>query len=298
VIEGVAVELFETASTVFFKRLRQESSTEATPTATTTAKASAPIASNGPRAILRSSSRVAPRSACNVATDDDVVDDEDDGENSNDESGGADGEDCGSDAAGCDGGGGGPTPDQCTYQALRRLFGAQIIRTTLDRQWVMQCPAFADRVSTFPGMRVLTPEILESVISFVGSANNSIKRNSKMLHSLCSYFPENRVGPLGQSTMPAAAAVAEAATVVSGNRDGGKKRVGGSSSDGGGGGGGCGCIGDSSSGGGGFADRSWSPHVPAGEMNPTLMRACAMYKFPTVEQLASVSEQTLWELGK
>ena len=54
---------------------------------------------------------------------------------------------------------------------------------------------FVRAAAALPGVRVLNiGSHLEALVTFVGSANNNIKRNMKMVESLCAAFPENRLG--------------------------------------------------------------------------------------------------------
>lgn len=90
-----------------------------------------------------------------------------------------------------------------TLQHLFRYFNGHVCRESLDRDWVSRDAAFADRIGLFPGMRVLLVEPLEAILTFLGSANNSIKRNSKMVAALCLRFQENKVGMTENDSMPA-----------------------------------------------------------------------------------------------
>ena len=56
-------------------------------------------------------------------------------------------------------------------------------------------PHFAASAAALPGIRVLSiPSHLEALVSFVGSANNNIKRCSQMIAALCAAFPANCLG--------------------------------------------------------------------------------------------------------
>ena len=52
-------------------------------------------------------------------------------------------------------------------------------------------PEYTRAARGLPGVRVLSVEILECLVAFLGSANNTIKRNMQMVASLCSAFPQN-----------------------------------------------------------------------------------------------------------
>lgn len=54
---------------------------------------------------------------------------------------------------------------------------------------------FFHAAAALPGVRVVSVlSRLESLVSFMGSANNNIKRNMQMVASLCANFEENRLG--------------------------------------------------------------------------------------------------------
>jgi len=50
---------------------------------------------------------------------------------------------------------------------------------------------YHNAVQALPGVRVLSISALEAVITFVGSANNNIKRNMQMIRALCAEFAAN-----------------------------------------------------------------------------------------------------------
>ena len=68
--------------------------------------------------------------------------------------------------------------------AVLGFLSSHVRRTQLDRRWRSADRAFADRVDIFGGVRVPKVPLLEAIVSFLGSANNSIKRNTKMLAAL------------------------------------------------------------------------------------------------------------------
>ena len=58
-------------------------------------------------------------------------------------------------------------------------------------------------MAALPGVRVLQIlDIWECLVTFVGSANNNIKRNMQMIRSLAAAFPHNTLGtgPYGEET--------------------------------------------------------------------------------------------------
>ena len=63
----------------------------------------------------------------------------------------------------------------------------------LQRQWSSQSGPYARSMIHGRSVRCLSIDEFEALISFVGSANNNIKRNTKMLRSLCAHFPHNLV---------------------------------------------------------------------------------------------------------
>jgi N-glycosylase/DNA lyase len=56
---------------------------------------------------------------------------------------------------------------------------------------------FASRLLHFPGVRVLRLDPWEAIVSFLGSANNNIKRNIGMISALAGRFPENFICNVG-----------------------------------------------------------------------------------------------------
>tara|TARA_B110001452_G_scaffold149984_1_gene124813 strand:+ start:1246 stop:2472 length:1227 start_codon:yes stop_codon:yes gene_type:complete len=61
--------------------------------------------------------------------------------------------------------------------------------------WRSALPQFRRTAAVLPGCRVLRIlDPLEALITFIGSANNNIKRNMQMVKALCAHFPENRLG--------------------------------------------------------------------------------------------------------
>ena len=61
--------------------------------------------------------------------------------------------------------------------------------------WCEALPRFRRAAAAVPGCRVLRIlDPLECLITFIGSANNNIKRNMQMVRDLCADFEENRLG--------------------------------------------------------------------------------------------------------
>ena len=83
-------------------------------------------------------------------------------------------------------------------QAADQLRGHLGIGRGVDSTtWVSSAlsPAqFTRAAAVIPGVRVLQIKPLEALISFMGSANNNIKRNMQMVEKLCAEFEENRIG--------------------------------------------------------------------------------------------------------
>jgi N-glycosylase/DNA lyase len=61
--------------------------------------------------------------------------------------------------------------------------------------WCEALPRFRRAAAAVPGCRVLRIlDPLECLVTFIGSANNNIKRNMQMVRDLCADFEENRLG--------------------------------------------------------------------------------------------------------
>lgn len=61
--------------------------------------------------------------------------------------------------------------------------------------WCSAVPEFHRAAAVLPGCRVLRIlDPLETLITFIGSANNNIKRNMQMVKALCAHFQENWLG--------------------------------------------------------------------------------------------------------
>jgi N-glycosylase/DNA lyase len=103
---------------------------------------------------------------------------------------------------------------------LRAYLQAEVNRSQLDSEWLsLDSPVdcnFERRLPFFPGVRVLSLDLWEAIVSFVGSANNNIKRykniltndqqqnhnqrlcrTAQMIQRLCGHFAENFICELG-----------------------------------------------------------------------------------------------------
>lgn len=91
----------------------------------------------------------------------------------------------------------------CYYRALgpasETAQGAALLRKHLSldrgvdvRDWMQRAtaapPLFAKAAAALQGVRVLHISHLEALVTFVGSANNNIKRNMQMVEALCAHF--------------------------------------------------------------------------------------------------------------
>ena len=72
-----------------------------------------------------------------------------------------------------------------------------VLRSSLDASWKGLDAGLERRLEHFPGVRLLGVPLFEAIITFVGSANNNIKRNSQMIASLCAEFEANALGSVG-----------------------------------------------------------------------------------------------------
>ena len=88
----------------------------------------------------------------------------------------------------------GSEPTYHHYARLLNYFNITIDLEALTQLWCKsETNYFARIASKYRGVRVLTTEPVECLISFISSSNNNIKRISQMLWSLCRHFPENRI---------------------------------------------------------------------------------------------------------
>ena len=76
-----------------------------------------------------------------------------------------------------------------------QLDSGGVDREDFDAQWLALNDAgfTAARAQRLRGVRVLRIPLLEAIVTFVGSANNNIKRNAQMVEALCARFPANVV---------------------------------------------------------------------------------------------------------
>ena len=83
---------------------------------------------------------------------------------------------------------------RCVRDYLQ-LDSGGVDRADFDAQWLaLDDPGFtATRAERLRGVRVLRIPLLETIVTFVGSANNNIKRNAQMVEALCARFATNIV---------------------------------------------------------------------------------------------------------
>ena len=76
---------------------------------------------------------------------------------------------------------------------LRKYLQLDVLsRSVQDVTWSAD-HKFEAVVRNAPGVRVVRTPVLEGVVTLMGSANNNISRNTKMVSALCSAFPENEL---------------------------------------------------------------------------------------------------------
>ncbi|KAM0332369.1 hypothetical protein ACHAQA_002646 [Verticillium albo-atrum] len=78
-----------------------------------------------------------------------------------------------------------------TEDLLRHYLSLKLDLTTLYEQWSKADPNFRKRAPKFGGVRMLSQDAWEALISFICSSNNNISRISQMVHKLCLHY-----GPL------------------------------------------------------------------------------------------------------
>ena len=80
------------------------------------------------------------------------------------------------------------------YDVLSEYFNLEVDLQSLRTTW---CKAdrkhLASICDKYEGIRVLTVDPLECLLSFISSSNNNIKRISQMMWNLCEHFPQNQV---------------------------------------------------------------------------------------------------------
>lgn len=80
-----------------------------------------------------------------------------------------------------------------TFQFIQDYFNLSIKLETLYEEWIEKDALFKislkkSAFNKFPGIRILRQDPWETVISFICSSNNNVKRISKMCDNLCSEF--------------------------------------------------------------------------------------------------------------
>jgi N-glycosylase/DNA lyase len=78
------------------------------------------------------------------------------------------------------------------YARLVNYFNLETNLKALVQTWCIRDAHMALVAPKYSGIRVLTIDIIESLISFLSSSNNNIKRISQMLWRLCQHFPQNK----------------------------------------------------------------------------------------------------------
>ncbi|KAI1157062.1 DNA glycosylase [Nemania diffusa] len=78
-----------------------------------------------------------------------------------------------------------------TEDLLRHYFSLQHDLTALYEQWSRSDPNFKKKAPKFTGIRILSQDAWETLVSFICSSNNHISRISNMVHKLCVHY-----GPL------------------------------------------------------------------------------------------------------
>ncbi|KAH7376564.1 N-glycosylase/DNA lyase [Plectosphaerella cucumerina] len=78
-----------------------------------------------------------------------------------------------------------------TEELLRHYLSLKLDLGSLYEQWSLADPNFKRRAPKFEGVRILSQDAWETLISFICSSNNNIARISQMVHKLCLHY-----GPL------------------------------------------------------------------------------------------------------
>ncbi|KAH7328851.1 DNA glycosylase [Stachybotrys elegans] len=85
-----------------------------------------------------------------------------------------------------------PAPEaDDTEELLHHYFSLSLDLGSLYEQWSQVDPNFRKRAPTFSGVRILSQDAWEALVSFICSSNNNISRISQMVHKLCRHY-----GPL------------------------------------------------------------------------------------------------------
>ncbi|KAG7105778.1 N-glycosylase/DNA lyase like protein [Verticillium longisporum] len=83
------------------------------------------------------------------------------------------------------------TPEDDTEELLKHYLSLKLDLTSLYEQWSEADANFRKRAPKFGGVRMLSQDAWEALISFICSSNNNISRISQMVHKLCLHY-----GPL------------------------------------------------------------------------------------------------------
>mmetsp|Transcript_446 Transcript_446/g.1560 ORF Transcript_446/g.1560 Transcript_446/m.1560 type:complete len:616 (-) Transcript_446:2999-4846(-) len=95
-----------------------------------------------------------------------------------------------------------PESEEEGYQVLRRHVNARVPLTYKSRIWAARDEHFSSLYQEgkgFCGVRAMRVAVLETVVSFICSSNNNIKRITQMIESFCALFPTNYLGSLAVS---------------------------------------------------------------------------------------------------
>jgi len=84
-----------------------------------------------------------------------------------------------------------PSHARCMLREYLQL--DRIQRAPLDEAWAQEHSRYAATVAATPGVRCIRGAVLETVVCMMGSANNNIQRNTKMVQALCGAFPSNHL---------------------------------------------------------------------------------------------------------
>jgi len=84
---------------------------------------------------------------------------------------------------------------------LRKYLQLDVVsREALDVTWCHEHPEYARVLVGCMGVRCVQVPILEGLVGMMGSANNNIARNTKMVAAVCAAFPTNALVSLGGVT--------------------------------------------------------------------------------------------------